>query len=786
MTPERPRLSRRNVLAAGAAGGAALVIPGGPAGAHPSGAGAVDAAVEAAAGPAGSGRPGTRRYVWRNVEIVGGGFVPGIVFNQRERGLVYARTDIGGAYRYDRRTERWIPLLDWVGWDQWGYTGVVSLATDAVDPDRLYLAVGTYTNGSDPNNGAILRSRDRGASWRVSELPFKLGGNMPGRGMGERLAIDPNANRILYLGVRGGHGLWRSEDHGASWGRVTNFPNPGNYADDPSDPSGYSSDNQGVLWVAFDPRTRKGGPGRPTGTIYVGVADKANMLYRSTDAGRTWERVPGQPTGFIPHKGVVDAGGTLYVATSDTAGPYSGGKGDVWKLDPAGTWTRISPVPSDSPEDTWGYSGLTLDRRRPGTLMVATQISWWPDTIFFRSTDAGATWTRAWQITNWPERVNRYEIDYSEAPWLTWNSTPAPPEQAPKLGWMTESVEIDPFDSDHLLYGTGATIDGTRNLTAWDTGGTVRISVRARGLEECAVLDLISPPTGAHLLSAVGDVGGFAHHDFANPGRMFADPTLSSGTSIDFAENAPSVVVRTGNGGPPRFGRSTDGGATWTPAATEPPGTSGGGLVAVSADGARALWAPTGGPVSWTGDGGATWTASTGVPAGAAVGSDRADPSVFYAFAAGTFYRSVDGGATFTATPATGLPATGNVRFTAVPGIAGEIWFAGGATGGTYGLWRSTDGGASFVRHPGIDEADTVGFGRPAPGSRFPAVFSSARIGGVRGIFRSDDRGRTWVRVNDDQHQYAWTGAAITGDPRVFGRVYVATNGRGIIYGDPA
>jgi hypothetical protein len=63
-------------------------------------------------------------------------------------------------------------------------------------------------------------------------------------------------------------------------------------------------------------------------------------------------------------------------------------------------------------------------------------------------------------------------------------------------------------------------------------------------------------------------------------------------------------------------------------------------------------------------------------------------------------------------------------------------------------------------------------------------VFSSAKHGDSRGIYRSDDAGRHWVRVNDDKHQWAWTGAAITGDPRVFGRVYVATNGRGIIVGD--
>ncbi|GLI02659.1 xyloglucanase [Phytohabitans aurantiacus] len=749
-----PHVSRRTLLAAG------LAIPAVPRGKDPA-------------------------YRWRNVEMVGGGFVPGIVFNQSEPGLVYARTDIGGAYRWHRGQRRWVPLLDWVGWDQWGYTGVVSLATDPVDPDRVYLAVGTYTNDWDPNNGAILRSRDRGATWKTSPLPFKLGGNMPGRGMGERLAVDPNRNDILYLGVRGGHGLWRSTDRGVTWAQVGSFPNPGNYAADPNDASGYSSDNQGVLWVTFDPRT--GSRRRPTRTIYVGVADKDNILYRSTDAGATWERVPGQPTGYLPHKGVLDhVGGFLYVATSDTAGPYDGGKGDVWRLDTAtGEWARISPVPSTSGDDYFGYSGLTIDRQNPDTLMVATQISWWPDTIFFRSTDRGATWTRAWDFADYPNRTNRYDIDISEAPWLTWNATPALPEQAPKLGWMTESVEIDPFDSNRLLYGTGATIYGTDNLTDWDTGGTVHISVRARGLEEVAVLDLISPPAGAHLLSAVGDVGGFVHQDFTNPGRMYANPTLSSTTSIDFAELAPAVIARVGNGNAPRFGVSTDGGTTWTPATTEPAGTSGGGTVAVSADGTRIVWAPAGGEVGWSADAGATWTASAGVPAGARVESDRASASTFYAYAGGAFYRSVDGGATFTATAASGLPAEGNVRFGAVPGAAGDVWLAGGAEGGVYGLWRSTDGGASFTRLSNVEEADAVGFGKAARGRSYPSVFITAQIRGVRGIFRSDDAGKHWVRVNDNRHQYAWTGAAITGDPRVWGRVYLATNGRGIIYGDP-
>jgi hypothetical protein len=84
-----------------------------------------------------------------------------------------------------------------------------------------------------------------------------------------------------------------------------------------------------------------------------------------------------------------------------------------------------------------------------------------------------------------------------------------------------------------------------------------------------------------------------------------------------------------------------------------------------------------------------------------------------------------------------------------------------------------------------VDQGDVVGFGKAAPGAPYPAVYTSSKIQGVRGIFRSDDAGRTWIRINDDRHQYAWTGNTMTGDPRIYGRVYFGTNGRGVIYGGP-
>ena len=720
---------------------------------------------------------------WKNARIDGGGFVPGIVFNRSEKNLAYARTDIGGAYRWQESSKTWTPLLDSVGWEDWGHTGVVSIASDSVDPNRVYAAVGTYTNSWDPKNGAVMRSSDRGASWQKANLPFKLGGNMPGRGMGERLAVDPNRNSVLYLGAPSGKGLWRSTDSGASWSQVANFPNVGNYAQDPSDTSGYASDNQGIVWVTFDEST--GTAGSATKTVYVGVADKDNAVYRSTDAGATWQRLAGQPTGHLAHKGVLDAkNGYLYLAYSDKGGPYDGGKGRLFRYATGtGTWTDISPV---AEADTfYGFSGLTVDRQKPGTVMATAYSAWWPDTQIFRSTDSGATWSKAWDYTSYPNRENRYTMDVSSSPWLTWGANPQPPEQTPKLGWMTEALEIDPFDSDRMMYGTGATVYGTENLTNWDSGSKFAVTPMVRGLEETAVNDLASPPSGAPLLSALGDIGGFRHTDLTKvPSMMFTQPNFTTTTSLDFAESNPNTVVRTGNlDSGPHIAFSTDNGANWF-AGTDPSGVSGGGTVASAADGSRFVWSPEGAGVHHTTGFGTSWQASAGIPAGAIVESDRVDAKTFYGFKSGKFYVSTDGGATFKESPAGGLPGGDSVRFKALPGGKGDVWLAGGATDGAYGLWHSTDGGASFTKLSNVEQADTIGFGKAAPGASYQTLYTSAKIGGVRGVFRSTDKGATWTRINDDAHQWGWTGAAITGDPRVYGRVYVSTNGRGVLYGD--
>ena len=160
---------------------------------------ALGSAPASAAEPASAPPPASEHYVFHSVTIGGGGFVTGIIFNPTEKGLVYVRTDVGGAYRRDTRSSEWVPLLDWVNQTDWNLFGVESLASDPVDPRRVYIAAGTYTNPG-VSNGEILRSTDYGATWQRTAMPFKFGANENGRNNGERLAVDPNDNRVLYLG----------------------------------------------------------------------------------------------------------------------------------------------------------------------------------------------------------------------------------------------------------------------------------------------------------------------------------------------------------------------------------------------------------------------------------------------------------------------------------------------------------------------------------------------------------------------------------------------------------
>lgn len=728
---------------------------------------AEQAAEEAARSPAAN--VPTEAYEWKSVVIMGGGFVTGLLFSPVEPGILYARTDVGGAYRYDPKGKSWIPVTDFVSPENANYLGIESFAVDPAHADRVYMAVGMYTQDW-AGTGAFMRSDDRGDTWKVFPVEFKMGGNELSRSNGERLAVDPNQPKVLYFGSRR-YGLWKSQDEAETWTKVESFP----VSDD--------SKGLGLPFVLFDPTSGK--KGEETPAIYVGSQTDGH-IYRSTDAGKTWKVVPNQPaTTSLPRRAAFDKDGTLYVTYALGDSPYALKDGAVYKLEPKqDKWTDITPL-KPSEEDTFGYGGVSIDAAHPGTLVVSTMDRWSKGAEIFRSKDGGKTWKPLMATA---------VLDGGGAKHVFHHREKLDPPQ-----WVGD-IKIDPFDSNRAMIVEGGGVWATEDLEAADAGKPVHWSFHSKNLEETVARDLVSPPEGPPLLSVMLDACGFRHDELnVSPERgIFNNPICASAEDIDFAEKKPGVMARVGaypwdGTKTPRGALSTDGGATWKQFGSEPKGSSGMGSVAVSADGAVVLWAPRDGQASYSKDGGKTWVPSEGLPAPKQspdwapwfirLASDRVNPKKLYALDAleGSVLVSDDAGAHFEPTADVRAVPEYELQYAsikAVPGREGDIWVTTKMS-----LEHSTDSGQSFSG-VSVEEAHGIGFGRPAPGQDYPALYLSGKVSGVTAFFRSDDGGDNFVRINDDAHQYGGA-TVIAGDPRVFGRVYVAPGGRGIVYGEP-
>ncbi|KAJ9151135.1 Xyloglucanase [Pleurostoma richardsiae] len=715
-------------------------------------------------------------FSWQNVHIGGGGgFVPGIVFHPKTKGVAYARTDIGGLYRLNS-DDSWTPVTDSIatdaGWHNWGIDAV---ALDPQDANKVYAAVGMYTNSWDPDNGAIIRSSDKGATWSFSNLSFKVGGNMPGRGMGERLAVDPQNSNIVYFGARSGNGLWKSTDGGVTFTKVSSFTNTGTYIPDPTDSNGYNNDKQGLAFVTFDSTSALSGGA--TSRIFVGVADNITAsVYVTNDAGATWTAVANQPKTYFPHKCKLQPSEkALYLTYSDGSGPYDGTLGAVYRYDiAASTWKDITPV---SGSDLYfGFGGLGLDLLKAGTLVVASLNSWWPDAQLFRSTDSGSTWSKIWEWTSYPNQNWYYGLTTDKAPWINAGFIS---QDTKRLGWMIEALEIDPLDSDHWLYGTGLTLYGGHDLTNWDTVHNVSIASLADGIEEMSVQALASAPGGTELLAAVGDDNGFTFNSktdlTSSPKTNWMTPEWTTSTDVDYAGNKVANIVRVGNtAGTQQVAVSTDGGASWSidyGADT----TNYGGTVAFSADADTILWSSASGGVLRS-QYQSTFAAVSSLSSGAVIASDKRNNSVFYGASGSTFYVSTNTGTSF-AKAAGSLGAATAIRdIAAHPTAAGEVYVSTDK-----GVFHSTDYGASFAQaSTALTDTQQIALGLGAGSAWYLYAFGSGAAGNR--LYASADGGASWTDIQGDQGFGAVSSGKLAGSGNVAGQVYVGTNGRGVFY----
>jgi xyloglucan-specific exo-beta-1,4-glucanase len=685
-------------------------------------------------------------YNWKNVEIVGGGFVTGIITHPHAKGVMYARTDIGGAYRWNPTTSRWVPIEDFITRSDWNLYGTESVAIDPNDPKRVYIAAGTYTNEWG-QNGAILRSRDQGNTWERINLPFKNGGNEDGRSIGERLTVDPNDSKVLFFATRK-NGLLRSQDYGSTWKLCEKFPITGR------------TNRIGTGWVSYDPSAKAGST---TQRLYAGATGLDQNLITSADGGTTWSTVPRQPAKLWPHHARWLTKDQLVIAYCDSFGPNGVSNGAVYKFNTkTGRFMNITPEEPGA-GNTFGYGGITVDPSNPDVIMVSTLDRWARHDTVFRSADGGVTWI------NLGDKAKR---DSSRAKYLDWG------RKEPEFGHWIGDVEIDPFNPNRAWYVTGATIWGTDNLLDADKGKPTNWVPRAEGLEETAVLDLVSPPEGAHVISALGDIAGFAHFDLdkSPPTGMWTNPQWNTTNDVDYAGFKPLTVIRVGRG---QGSISHDGGLTWKEFSAKPEGIRNTGSAAINAD-ANVIVQQFGGSTAlWSDDEGVSWHKSTGAVTSGRVVADRKNPSYFY------IHDEKSGGVWFSSNSGRSFHAVTNKfpsdrgRIYPSPDEEGVVWIP--LNKGVARCNLKTDEVSIYQPNQFIEQ---IAFGAPPRGGTTPTAYVIGKFDGVEGIYRSTDGCNSFQRINDAKTGYG-TADCIEGDPKVFGRVYLGANGRGVIYGDP-
>ncbi len=283
----------------------------------------------------------------------------------------------GGVWKSIDAGRVWTPVFD-----SQPVASIGALAVAPSAPDVVYVGTGECTLRDSMGFGnGMYKSVDAGASWTHLGLDdtHHIG----------RIAVDPNNPDVLFVAAIGhlyapstDRGLYRSKDGGKSWTKVL-----------------YKNENIGAVDVVIDPSNSQvvyaglWNTRRPPWFVYAPSNGPGGGIYKSSDGGTTWKPL----TTGLPKEGIGRTG--IAVAASNPKRVYA--VVDCLVPDPSVPAAPAAPASAGAP------AAPGAPARAPG------------QGGFFRSDDAGETWTK---------------MSADQALW--------------GRGWYFEKVAVDPRDAD--------------------------------------------------------------------------------------------------------------------------------------------------------------------------------------------------------------------------------------------------------------------------------------------------------------------------------------------------
>jgi len=694
---------------------------------------------------------------WAAIPLGAGGWVTGLDMQGDER---LGRTDTYGLYRWDSTGSVWQQLLS-----------EASVPAGDVGPG---IGIGVYEARIAPSNtnryymsflSSVYRSDDKGTTWTKTALTGKTFEPNDGlRYHGAKMAVDPANADVCYAGFPN-DGVYRTTDAGATWTKMGTISAAGE-----------------MYAVVIDTSGGTQGAGSTLRHKNVWVVAYGVGTYRSTDGGGTWAASSGGP---VKVSRLVSGGdGYIYCSSDDTSKYLQRWNGTSWSaivtdanlaphsvaVNPNNTSHiiafRSGSVPTHSTDRgaTWGNTNWnpTLNSTTIPWIGWASEGSSLADgEVRFDPNVAGRIWI------GYGLGVAYADVTSSDNA-ITWNDMSQGIEQlvvnvikrkpgGPLIlgAWdrptwvlddLTPGAYVDRYYPDN---GFGAT---------WD------LSIANDGTIVAANTNLLNTAVTTAARSTNNTTWTTFADDPGNYGNIAVKPTDAS------------KVVWIPSFGLPSY--SSNGGDSWTTATVAGVASVNSGAFFCAAnylqrriltvDAAGNFYAMYSAPDANAGgvfrstDNGANWTRQCTEPV------SNADP-LWGVLHWGGF----------------------NSTLMAAPGQTGDLWMCAGPqdaipdtenTG--MKLVRSTDGGATWSAISNVTEPHHIGFGKAAPGETYPTIYMVGYVGHVYGIWRSTDTGASWTNIGTYPAGNVSLANYINGDPDRYGWVYVALGGAGAVWRD--